>query len=462
MNCRFYFLLPTALQIVPPLPPQLVVVPPASSNDERKGEGREGDIQESLGVGHGEGGDDESKGEERKGNREESLGVGHREVDVSGLVVDEFKAREVERLSGVLSGALDAARQIAPPLPPPLVVVPPTSSNDERKGEEREGDREESQEIGHGKGRQGIGSHGKGKQGIGHGEGVSGLIVEEFNAREAGGSFSELSGAVEAARQIVPPLLPQLVVVPPTASNNERKDKEREGDGEESLGFGHGKGGGSGLIVEKSNAGEVEGSSGILSGGLEAGRHIPQPLPPPLVVVLLASPNGERKGEVREGNREDSLGVGHDEVDASGLIVDEFNAREAERSSGVLSGALEAARQIAPPLRPPLVVVPPTSNNERKGEEIKGDREESQGIGHGEGVSGLIVDEFNAREAGSSSSELSGAMEKDVLRYFMLPENAKIDQIKATMEKDVLTVTVSKGGIEMPEQPVVKSIEISD
>lgn len=232
-------------------------------------------MQECLGIGHGEGGNDESKGEEREGYREESLGVGHRVVDVNGLVVDEFKAREAECPSGILSGALDAARNIAPPLPPPLVVVLPTSSNDERKDEEREGDREESQEIG-------------------HGEGVSGLIVK-FNAREAGCSSSELSGAVEAARQIAPPLLP------------------------------------------------------------------------------------------------------------------------------------------------PLVVVPPTSNEERKGEERKGDREESQGIGHGEGVSGLIVDEF-------SSSELSGAMEKDVLRrYSMLPENAKIDQIKATMEKDVLTVTVSKG-----------------
>ena len=35
---------------------------------------------------------------------------------------------------------------------------------------------------------------------------------------------------------------------------------------------------------------------------------------------------------------------------------------------------------------------------------------------------------------------------KFLRRYFMLPENAKIDQITATMEKDVRTVTLSQGG----------------
>lgn len=44
------------------------------------------------------------------------------------------------------------------------------------------------------------------------------------------------------------------------------------------------------------------------------------------------------------------------------------------------------------------------------------------------------------------------------LRRFRLPENAKIDQIRAAMENGVLTVTVPK---EEERRPEVKSIEIS-
>ncbi|KAJ1375681.1 HSP20-like chaperone [Sesbania bispinosa] len=44
------------------------------------------------------------------------------------------------------------------------------------------------------------------------------------------------------------------------------------------------------------------------------------------------------------------------------------------------------------------------------------------------------------------------------LRKFRLPENAKMDQVKASMENGVLTVTVPKEEVKKPE---VKSIEIS-
>ncbi|GKV08131.1 hypothetical protein SLEP1_g19807 [Rubroshorea leprosula] len=44
------------------------------------------------------------------------------------------------------------------------------------------------------------------------------------------------------------------------------------------------------------------------------------------------------------------------------------------------------------------------------------------------------------------------------LRRFRLPENAKMDQVKASMENGVLTVTVPKEEVKKPE---VKSIEIS-
>ncbi|KAI9126089.1 hypothetical protein K1719_003507 [Acacia pycnantha] len=44
------------------------------------------------------------------------------------------------------------------------------------------------------------------------------------------------------------------------------------------------------------------------------------------------------------------------------------------------------------------------------------------------------------------------------LRRFRLPENAKIDQVKASMENGVLTVTVPKEEVKKPE---VKAIEIS-
>nr|XP_023925211.1 18.2 kDa class I heat shock protein-like [Quercus suber]POE94929.1 18.2 kda class i heat shock protein [Quercus suber] len=44
------------------------------------------------------------------------------------------------------------------------------------------------------------------------------------------------------------------------------------------------------------------------------------------------------------------------------------------------------------------------------------------------------------------------------LRRFRLPENAKMDEIKASMENGVLTVTVPKVEVKKPD---VKSIEIS-
>ncbi|KAF8397412.1 hypothetical protein HHK36_016328 [Tetracentron sinense] len=44
------------------------------------------------------------------------------------------------------------------------------------------------------------------------------------------------------------------------------------------------------------------------------------------------------------------------------------------------------------------------------------------------------------------------------LRRFRLPENAKVDEVKATMENGVLTVTVPKEEMKKPE---VKSVEIS-
>ncbi|OAY57796.1 17.3 kDa class I heat shock protein [Manihot esculenta] len=44
------------------------------------------------------------------------------------------------------------------------------------------------------------------------------------------------------------------------------------------------------------------------------------------------------------------------------------------------------------------------------------------------------------------------------LRRFRLPENAKMDQVKASMENGVLTVTVPKEEVKKPD---VKAIEIS-
>ncbi|KAF9624595.1 hypothetical protein IFM89_012017 [Coptis chinensis] len=44
------------------------------------------------------------------------------------------------------------------------------------------------------------------------------------------------------------------------------------------------------------------------------------------------------------------------------------------------------------------------------------------------------------------------------LRRFRLPENAKVDEVKASMENGVLTVTVPKEEVKKSE---VKSVEIS-
>ncbi|KAL3530815.1 hypothetical protein ACH5RR_010137 [Cinchona calisaya] len=45
------------------------------------------------------------------------------------------------------------------------------------------------------------------------------------------------------------------------------------------------------------------------------------------------------------------------------------------------------------------------------------------------------------------------------MRRFRLPENAKMDEIKAAMENGVLTITIPK--VEEAKKPDVKSIEIS-
>ena len=44
------------------------------------------------------------------------------------------------------------------------------------------------------------------------------------------------------------------------------------------------------------------------------------------------------------------------------------------------------------------------------------------------------------------------------LRQFRLPENAKVDEVKAAMENGVLTVTLPKEQVKMPD---VKAIDIS-
>ncbi|XP_059666345.1 17.3 kDa class I heat shock protein-like [Cornus florida] len=44
------------------------------------------------------------------------------------------------------------------------------------------------------------------------------------------------------------------------------------------------------------------------------------------------------------------------------------------------------------------------------------------------------------------------------LRRFWLPENAKVDQVKASMENGVLTVTVPKEEVKKPD---IKAVEIS-
>ncbi|KAJ6983013.1 17.8 kDa class I heat shock protein-like [Populus alba x Populus x berolinensis] len=44
------------------------------------------------------------------------------------------------------------------------------------------------------------------------------------------------------------------------------------------------------------------------------------------------------------------------------------------------------------------------------------------------------------------------------LRRFRLPENAKLDQVKANMENGVLTVTVPKEEVKKPD---VKAVEIT-
>ncbi|RWW56850.1 hypothetical protein BHE74_00036399, partial [Ensete ventricosum] len=63
--------------------------------------------------------------------------------------------------------------------------------------------------------------------------------------------------------------------------------------------------------------------------------------------------------------------------------------------------------------------------------------------------------------SGERSKEEEEEEEKSdkFLGRFRLPENAKVDQVKASMENGVLTVTVPKE--EAKKKPEMKSIEIS-
>jgi Hsp20/alpha crystallin family len=326
---------------------------------------------------------------------------------------------------------MEATWKTVPPLLSPPAVVPPTSNN-EKNGEKRGGDGEESPGISYVKG------------------GVSGLIVQEFNAREARGSSSKKPGALEDAGQIVTPKLPQIVVSPRYPCNDSRKGGQRDSDRNDSLGIMSSEGGVTGgLIVKEFNAREAEGSSGVLSGTSKAGRQMSPPLPSSL-----------KTKDERGLGKEEILGVGHDDGVASGLIVEELNASKAEGSSGILAGALEAAKQIGSSLLPPLVVVSLASSSDvRKDEGRECKREESLGNGHGEGdVSGLIVEELSAREA-KWSDVPSGSLQA---ARKIAPENVKIDQLKTVMEDGVLTVTVPKGKVEKLGRPGVKSIEISE
>ncbi|KAF9661607.1 hypothetical protein SADUNF_Sadunf19G0086500 [Salix dunnii] len=67
---------------------------------------------------------------------------------------------------------------------------------------------------------------------------------------------------------------------------------------------------------------------------------------------------------------------------------------------------------------------------------------------------------FKADLPGLKKEEVKVEVEDErFLRRFRLPENAKVDQVKASMEYGVLTVTVPKEEVKKPD---VKAIEISD
>ncbi|URE32073.1 Hsp20/alpha crystallin family, partial [Musa troglodytarum] len=61
--------------------------------------------------------------------------------------------------------------------------------------------------------------------------------------------------------------------------------------------------------------------------------------------------------------------------------------------------------------------------------------------------------------SGERSKERVERSSGKFLRRFRLPENAKVDQVKASMENGVLTVTMPKE--DAKKKPEMKSIEIS-
>ncbi|KAL8516308.1 hypothetical protein ACS0TY_014824 [Phlomoides rotata] len=88
---------------------------------------------------------------------------------------------------------------------------------------------------------------------------------------------------------------------------------------------------------------------------------------------------------------------------------------------------------------------------------------------------GLKKEEVKVEVEGGSVLQISGERRKEqeekndkwhrverssgkFLRRFRLPENAKLDEVKAAMENGVLTVTVPKEEVKKPE---VKAIDIS-
>ncbi|THU51785.1 hypothetical protein C4D60_Mb06t34690 [Musa balbisiana] len=62
------------------------------------------------------------------------------------------------------------------------------------------------------------------------------------------------------------------------------------------------------------------------------------------------------------------------------------------------------------------------------------------------------------REEKTDTSYLVERSSGKFLRRFRLPENAEVEQVKAAMENGVLTVTVPKAGVMVPN---VKSVDIS-
>ncbi|PPD95330.1 hypothetical protein GOBAR_DD07666 [Gossypium barbadense] len=71
-------------------------------------------------------------------------------------------------------------------------------------------------------------------------------------------------------------------------------------------------------------------------------------------------------------------------------------------------------------------------------------------------VPGLKKEEVKVEVEDDRVLQISG--ERNFMRRFRLPENVKMDQVKASMENGVLTVTVPKMEVKKPD---VKAIDIS-